>query len=259
MSSSDTPVEPDLVLAYLLDELPERELARIDRRLFEDEAFAAAFEAARVDLLDAYARGKLAAGTSERARRAIERSGQDRMAVSIARALHEQLGNSAPAHGAPEQAVTRLHKRWSWAVPLAACVLASFGAWALWPKSQSPDRIEQVRTTGKRAPFVLLLRPEALRGAAARPVRLPAALRALEVQVLIGRAPARYYEVRVEGPAGAVTYPHLVPRRFKGIPFVQFSLPATWLSSGTYRFELLREGSPRNRAATDYTVTLQSP
>ncbi|HXG91496.1 MAG TPA: hypothetical protein VNN73_03890 [Blastocatellia bacterium] len=58
--------DDELLTQYLLGQLPEREAERLDELSFTDAAMAARLQAIENDLVDAYARGKIADATLER-------------------------------------------------------------------------------------------------------------------------------------------------------------------------------------------------
>lgn len=261
MSSGATGPSREQMLAYLLGELPAQELARIDQQLLTDDEFAGAMEEARHDLLDAYALGTLPGGQRERARRALNVSAGD-FPVVFARALRTGLKKTAadraaraePAQNELIAAGTRApgwRRPLRWALPLVACVIVAFGGWWLWP-GHGPGG-----TAGPDGAFVLLLRPQVLRGAsAARVVSLPAGQSALEVQAVV-RGSAKRYAVRVQDASGGWIYADLAARETGGVRFIQFAIPPSRVHSGEYRFEVFGAGD-RRRPLWRYRVRLQA-
>ena len=231
-SADGTEETRERVLAYLLGELPAGELAEFDRRLLRDESFAASLEAARVDLLDEYARREGPHGRRERIGRALNLTGEADASVRVARALAHQLARAGVPRASERRGASRAPLRW--AVMLAACGVLGIGLWRYGPWGAG---------TGTGAPpaaarYTLLLRPARLRSARApQRVRLPPAARPLRVQIVLHRGVSGA-EVTVRGAAGVRRLRALRLHHLQGRPFVQFTLSPRGLPPGLYRFSV---------------------
>src|ERR1044071_10348200 len=81
------PINDELIVGYLLGDLPEEKLSEIEDRAFQDGQYLQCIIAAESDLIDEYVRGEL----SDSARRQFESrflaSAERRRKVEFARAL----------------------------------------------------------------------------------------------------------------------------------------------------------------------------
>lgn len=237
-------VSRERLLAYLLEELPAGELSALDEQVLKDEHFAAAFAALRADCLDDYALGRGSSEQRERIARALNLTASDDRSVALARAWHRAL--------APRNHRSAGRGRWPWALALAASVVLAIGVG--WLKPWESAAVNP--GTGDGHGFVLLLRPEVLRGATAPPpVLVPGTSPNLDVQIVV-RGPAPRYTVRVLGPTGASTYEGLTVRTAGKAHYVQFSIPRGRMATGTYRFKLLQLRGGRCILEHRYVLTL---
>lgn len=253
MPSEGTDQARERLLAYRLGELAAGELAEIDERLLRDDHFAAALEAARVELLDEYALGEGSHSRRERIARALNLTGEQDASVRFARALAQQLATpSDTLQARARSAAPRGSMRW--ALMLAASVVLAMGLWRYSPWRQSPG----VRTPPAAAPFTLLLRPEQLRSTSgAQILHVPPAVQRLRVQIVLRRGVTRA-EVDVRGAGRVVRRDHLRIRALAGRPFVQFELPRRTLPAGAYRITV--RSVRRGQAWTErYWVDIASP
>ena len=233
MSADGTDETRERLLAYLLGDLPADDLAEFDARLLRDESFAASLEAARVDLLDEYARREGPHSRRERIGRALNLTGEADESVRFARSLAHQLARGA---GGPQASARRGASRapLRWAVTLAACGVLGIGLWRYGPWGGG---------TGPSAPpaatrYTLLLRPARLRSARApQLVRMPPAARRLRVQIVLHRGVSGA-EVTIRGAAGVQRLRSLRLQHLQGRSFVQFALSPRRLPPGLYRFSV---------------------
>lgn len=270
MPSDAIEVSRERLLGYLLGELAPRELAAIDQRLLQEDAFADAFEEARNDLLDAYALDALPLEQRERARHALNLSSREDPAVAFSCALRRALGTGeagaresggdrweGPGASAPARSRRLRDRLWRRSLAFAASVALASGLWWGWTLL-GPGGLPAPGHSGHGG-FVLLLRPAVMRGAApAQAVSVPAPLHTLAVQIVV-TGPAARYRVRVRGPVGTSIYPDLPVRQAAGARFIQFSIPHSQLVSGEYRVELERAGPGEPRVLRRYEVRLHVP
>lgn len=245
-------------LAYLLGELPPTELAEIDHRLLTDDAFGDLLEEARNEILEAYALGALSEVEGDRARRALNllprAAGGE---VDFSRALIQALRRAEPRPG-PGRRMRTGHGTRLWAAALAACMVCAVGLWLL-VRGAGPGGGAGGDASRSGAPFVLVLRPAVLRGAASRQtVRLPAALQSLETQIVVPDSRGQY-EVQVQSAAGQFLYRNLSPRSLGGVSFVQITIARDRLAPGTNRFRLLQVGPGAPHPVYRYSVRVIAP
>lgn len=274
------PLSRERLLAYLLGELPPLELAALDERVLADEAFADLLEEARNDLLDAYVLGALSQADRERARRALNLApGGGGSEADFSRALTEALRRDPEARPGSRPRVEEsgwLRSQWTplWATALAACLVAALGVWisrgpaflggepgGARPNLPAGSEISMGGSSFAHPDegFVLLLQSAVMRGQSPeQTVRLPQALQALQTQIIVPSATARY-DVRVESPSGQFAYHELAPQSASGESFVQFSIPRERLSSGIYDFQLLQASSGSPRLVRRYSVHIIVP
>ncbi|MDA8351095.1 MAG: hypothetical protein M0038_20265 [Pseudomonadota bacterium] len=256
MSANGTAFSREQLIAYLLEELPQPQLAAIDARLLSDEPFGVELEAMRVQLLDEYALGGQSAGERERWRRALQVSGDADPALAFARALPRQLERRAQSTPAPDPRgrFSLSPRRWGWAVPLAASVLLAFGFGGYWIARHGARRAPRQEAAGA---YTLLLRPQRLRGVAGpNVVHVPLDVGSVQVQMVV---PGRFAlaDVTVRSPDGHRRFTHLPIRVFEGVHFVQFALPVRRAHAGIYHFDLRTAGAPGPVA--HYSVVLARP
>ena len=256
MSANGTAFSREQLIAYLLGELPEPELAAIDARLLSDEPFGVELEAMRVQLLDEYALGGQSTGERERWRQALQLSGDADPALAFARALPRQLERRAQSTPAPDPRgrFSLSPRRWGWAMPIAASVLLAFGFGGYWIARHGARRSPRQEAAGA---YTLLLRPQRLRGVAGpNVVHVPLDVGSVQVQMVVPGSFASA-NVTVHTPDGNRRFTHLPVRTFEGVHFVQFALPVRRARTGIYHFDLQTAG-PQGRVA-HYGLILARP
>jgi len=128
----------DLLRSYLLGELSEPDVDRLELRLLEDDELFELSEAVEADLLAAYARGELTVAEGERVLHRLASSAGGQRRLALARSLNTIASESQPAP-AP---VVPLRRRaapaprpWTrWAALAATLVIAVAGALWLHPQ-----------------------------------------------------------------------------------------------------------------------------
>jgi hypothetical protein len=138
--------DDELLRSYLLGELAEEEVDRLERRLLEDDELFKLGEAMEADLLAAYARGELAAAEGERVLPRLASSAAGRARLALARSLNAVASESqplpAPVVPLRRRAVPAPRPGLRWAALAAAVLVALAGAlwFALQTTRQSGSR-----------------------------------------------------------------------------------------------------------------------
>ena len=247
------------LLSYLLGELPPQALAEIDRRFLEDESFADLLEEARHELLEAYSAGSLPEVERARARHALNLppDGQGGEA-DFSRALSHGL-RQLPQPPQGQSRARRPRALRLWAAALAASLVSGTGLWlSLRGAPPGAGPVTQASSPPEEG-FVLLLRPEVLRGPTPeQTVTLPRTLAALTTQIVVPHA-AGTYEVRVRSATGEIIYRGLTPHLLSGVSFLELVIARGRLSPGTYRFEVLQVSPGPPRPIHRYSVRVIAP
>jgi hypothetical protein len=107
-------VDEELLVKYLLGNMPETDEVQVEDRAFADANYLGALEAAEADLIDTYVRG----GLSQSERRAFERrflTSRNRWSkVQFARALvRVTAASTAPIRPVQRQTLISLIRAWS--------------------------------------------------------------------------------------------------------------------------------------------------
>ncbi|MFZ0301949.1 MAG: hypothetical protein WAL75_04660 [Terracidiphilus sp.] len=125
---SDSTNFRELLLAYLLDELPADERACADQQMLVDDDYSAMLKEAEYDLLDAYAAGELTGVERDRVYRALVSGKEQDGKTEAAAALQRKLAGAQEAGRNPAKAV-EMRRRRAWLMPFtvmaAAVVLAA--------------------------------------------------------------------------------------------------------------------------------------
>jgi hypothetical protein len=118
----------DELIRYLLGELPEDDVERLDEQSVVDDEFAARLRLAEDDLVDAYSRGKLTGDRQRRFEAFYLTSPRRRDKVAFSRRLLQALDGD-PAHAAPGGLKPHWRPRWlPWALAAAAALCLGTGA-----------------------------------------------------------------------------------------------------------------------------------
>jgi hypothetical protein len=139
-------VDEELLVKYLLGNLPETDEVQVEDRAFEDANYLDALEAAEADLIDTYVRG----GLSQSERRAFERrflTSRNRWSkVQFARALvRVTAASTAPIRPVPRQTWFSLIRGWSpalrFAAGLAALICIAGPSWLIFQNAAMRSRM----------------------------------------------------------------------------------------------------------------------
>jgi hypothetical protein len=88
--------EDQLMMRYLLRELPEQDRAPLQEQFFTDEEFATRLRAVESDLIDAYARGEVSPDRRRRIEECLLSTPAQREKLAFARSLHQVLAEEQP-------------------------------------------------------------------------------------------------------------------------------------------------------------------
>lgn len=120
--------DDELLRRYLLGELPEAEVERLESRLLEDDALFELAEAVEADLLAACARGELAPAERERVLLRLASSPQGRERLALARGL-TSLAPRSTVVPFPVRTPPLARPAVRWAAAAAALVAVAGGSW----------------------------------------------------------------------------------------------------------------------------------
>jgi len=131
MSSESKADTDDLLIRFLLGEVPQEERVEIENRLLADNEFFESLLAAESMLLDQYVQGKLSGQKLERAESLFEISSSQKREVEFTKeliaAVHENkhAGDLVAANVAGGQSPVQISNvtRFGWAVALLICIL----------------------------------------------------------------------------------------------------------------------------------------
>ena len=146
MSSGEKPqFDEQLVIRYLLGEVPEADAERLDELSVVDDEFAGRVTAVESDLVDAYVRGELPAETRERFQAHYLSSRRGREKVDFAEALMTQCDHAAIPASAGQPGF-----RWRWlpsspALAFATTLLLIAAGWLLYQNSILRTQLTQAR------------------------------------------------------------------------------------------------------------------
>lgn len=234
---------------WLLHELPETKAAALEERLFEDDALAAALRDAENDLLDDYARDRLAATQRRAVERHLLRTPQDRARLAFAHALAgvsrspPQLADIAARPAVLEvTARSRRRRRFVWAGALAAGLVAIA---VLTVADFAPRRLIEPtpqRADGAAFPTIALL-AGVQRGAGVHAIAIPhsAANLRLQLEVEQPQIATRHALSISDGPHTLFAQRDLELRHAGRYAYVEAIVPAAVFGSGTRQITLIAQ------------------
>lgn len=126
----------ELLRSYLLGELPEEEMDRLEQELFEDDELFDLCEALEADLLAAYDRGELTAAEKEQVRRRLASSPAGEERLALARSLNtaaREVQRTAVSVVPFRRRVPLPRRASGWAALAAAALLVAVGTWFVRP------------------------------------------------------------------------------------------------------------------------------
>lgn len=255
----------ELLLRFLLGELPADEIDAFEQRLLSDQEFADRIAEARYDLLDAYAAGELDASTRQRVAKALLQNPRGSVGLAVAQKLQGTRVASKEPTRQPNAGWTIGRKR-VW-IPIAAAIALAIAGTLYVRHQKTPSTSvagiqnpQPSHAPGRsEAAFVLLLEPQVTRGAGQpRTVVLPPQMASVEVQLVLGaQEHAGPYQVVLKSQQGQqiASLGNLQPRSLGQTRFLQVSIPARLVPSGNYHFDVYPEGSS-GHLIHSYTVSI---
>lgn len=147
--------EEQLLLDYLLGDLPDEERARVEERMFADDAFGEQIEAMKAELADEFARGEMTARERSRYESRFLVSANGRQRVAFARTMARAF-DQAPA-AASEKSSWRPFRRailsffslrapaLPFAMAAAMLLLALAGGWLLWQNRNLRSELDRAQ------------------------------------------------------------------------------------------------------------------
>ncbi len=146
-------VEEQLLLNYLLGDLPDEERERVEERMFADDEFYEQIEAMKAELADDYARGEL--NSRERARYEsrflTSTNGHERLAFArtMTRAFDEATATASEKRSWRDSVLAFFSLRspaLQFSLAAALLLLALGGGWLLWQNRNLRSQLAQAQT-----------------------------------------------------------------------------------------------------------------
>jgi hypothetical protein len=149
--------EEQLLLNYLLGDLPDEERARVEERIFADDAFGEQIEAMKAELADDYARGEMTAQERSRyeSRFLVSANGRQRVAFArtMARAFDEAPAAASEKSSWRESILSFFSLRapaLQFAMAAALLLLALGGGWLLWQNRNLRSELDRAQAEQSR-------------------------------------------------------------------------------------------------------------
>ncbi len=138
------PIDEQLMTAFLLGNLPEEEIERLDEMSLTDDDFANRLQAVENDLVDAYVKGELSGTSLTQFKSNYLRSSKRREKVEFAETLHKQLNKPDYKDRRLEFLAAPQHSfRW---LPVApAIVMLLFGSYLFFENKSLQNQIQQMQ------------------------------------------------------------------------------------------------------------------
>ncbi|MCI0444646.1 hypothetical protein L0152_15745 [bacterium] len=138
------PIDEQLMTDFLLGNLPEEEIERLDEMSLADDDFANRLQAVENDLVDAYIRGELSGTALTQFKSNYLRSSKRREKVEFAETLHKQLNKSVDTdRGFDYNAAPR--SGFQWLLAAAAIVILTFCGYLVFQNVSLHDQIQQLQ------------------------------------------------------------------------------------------------------------------
>src|SRR5262245_31355482 len=130
------PIDEKLMTDFLLGNLPEEEIERLDELSLADDDFANRLQSAENDLVDAYVKGGLSGTSLSQFKSNYLRSPKRQEKVAFAEALQKQISK-------PAFAVRRSDFQWGFAA--AAVIILLLGGYLIFENMQLQNEIQQMQ------------------------------------------------------------------------------------------------------------------
>ena len=260
----------ELLLRWVLGELPPEESERIDQQFLTDEAFADRLHEEYIELLDAYGCGELSKAEQERVQRAIVQSPEQQKNLLFARIFKDKERQTG-FRGTPEK-WRWLDISWRWRIAaFAVCVLAiavlflghyiPSAKQAQQSSGTSPAPMVTPQSNSKASvhdpiSFALVLSSSITRGEA--PVRIftiPKNVDVLDIQAIV-KSKDQPYRMKIVNATGdtIASSSDLIPEELHAVNFVRYIVPISQLPAGTYHVFV---GKEDNQRASNRTYSMQ--
>ncbi len=236
---------------WLLHRLEPARAAELEKRLFSDTDLADAIDAARYDLLDDHARGRLSSNDTRLVAQHLAATPDDVMRLRIARAL---AATADTAHVRPARSRAHAARRGFSVLgaALAGCIVVAVAVLGI--RDRSPMQTSEAIASLP----VITLRDDQQRSQHATLI-LPYRAGDVRVQAEVDAPVSQRYELRIDD-AGTVVFTarDLLPRAAGPYRFVEVVVPANALNGGERQIDVLPQDSPDARA-TQWSVRMSDP
>jgi hypothetical protein len=249
-----------LLIRYLLEELPPQETAQIDERFLSDDAFLAEMEDVYFDLVDSLTSGELTGEQQERASKALRNWSEQKTRFAAARLLQRDRGAVDSRAGG----VSRVPRR---GLILGFLSAAAVIAIVFFLFHHQPGRTGNQGAvsntnlasgnTATETTFAILLSPEVLRGETIREVQVPRKTEMLRFQLVLPEGqPASEYSVQIMPRGrGNPTTVSVSPHTLGDQRYLQFDLSSSSLPPGDYTISALIPGTP-SKIVASYDISI---
>ncbi|ADW70872.1 hypothetical protein [Granulicella tundricola] len=237
----------DLVLDYLLDELPQSQIEAMDNALFESEDLASVFAEYKVDLIDAYADGRLSPTQHQRFERMLLIDLNLRALTPFAHALSSMRAHAAEApHQRPKsQARSKLAYGAAALIAIAATLIAVIFTHRPHPvpasNPQPPTVIAANNPPRQGSIYPVILSPAILRGHADSDVHIPASADQVRLQILLpAESDKLQYTASLRGKSHSFqsTFYNLRPIQAGVERYIEVTIPSGDLQPGAYELSV---------------------
>ena len=269
------PDEDELMIRYLLGELPDPERLALEERYFDDDLLFQQLLAAEDELADAYVRGELPENRRQAFEARLLASAEQRQKVELARELLRHAGEGPGS--ILTVARTSRSLRWQWAAAAAVLLAVAGGLWWNWVARvhMQPERTQtqQSPTTGPQqeravprpqsnpetSVVAFLLMPGAVRSSSeANAVRISSAASVVRLQLEPEGEGYQRYRAVVETAEGREVWRQAEVKPIRpGGSSVAVTLPASLLPPGDYVLTLSGAGAGGYEAIADFTFRVK--
>jgi hypothetical protein len=131
------PIDEQLITDFLLGNLPQEEIERLDELSLTDDEFVDRMQSAENDLVDAYIKNELSGASLAQFKLNYLRSSKRREKVAFAEALQKQISK-------PGVPIRRSDFQWGFAA--AAAIILLLGAYLIFENLRLQNRLQQLQT-----------------------------------------------------------------------------------------------------------------
>jgi hypothetical protein len=138
------PIDEKLITDFLLGNLPEEEIERLDEMSLADDDFANRLQSVENDLIDAYVRSELSGTTLTQFKSNYLKSSKRQEKVAFAQALQKQFRKPVHKdHGS--DFLTAPQSSFRWLLAAAAIVLLLFGSYLFFENVNLQNQVRQLQ------------------------------------------------------------------------------------------------------------------